>query len=383
MLDSFLEKAGAALQNAESRQRLSRRIARFILTLLRILTVCYAGCLVLLPVLAAWIGERNITLAFLLYLPRVIILIPLPFLFIGTLPFSRKLALVQLAAGAIFLTYGMGYEWRRSTEKHINGTHGPSHLTVVTCNYGQNANQSLQPFKNRIKPDILALQETAGRAKRYLADPNYSEFKDGMSLGEHTFLSRYPIVSGELVKLGEKLHDNMPAARFVIDFDGREVVIYSVHFLTVRDTLTHYRKGAFLYGILGVVPGTSFHHKKEIYEEMWQERIRTAEALKELIDRETLPTIVLGDFNAPAGGYIQRSLTRGLQDTHRAAGSGLGYTFPGATRNPLSAGGPWMRIDYILASGHWDVTASVTEEKRPSQHRAVAAKVRLAGASTD
>lgn len=376
-LDSFLERAGKALQSVESRRRLSHRIGRYIRLLLRILTVGYAGCLVLLPVAAAWIGERNITLAFLLYLPRAIILIPLPFLFIGTLPFSWRLALLQLAAAGFFLTYGMGYEWRGNTAKHFDGIHDPSHLTVVTCNYGQNANQSLQPFKNLVKPDILALQETAGRAKRYLADPSYSEFKDGMSLGEHTFLSRYPIVSGELVKLEGGVKDDMPAARFVIDFEGREVVVYSVHFLTVRDTLTHYRKGAFLYGILGMVPGTSFHQKKTSYEGMWRERIRTAEAFKELTDRETLPVIVLGDFNAPAGGYIQRSLTKGLQDTHQVAGSGLGYTFPGTTRNPLSGGGPWMRIDYILASRHWNVTASLTEEKRPSQHRAVATKVRL------
>ncbi|RYD22994.1 MAG: hypothetical protein EOP87_26715, partial [Verrucomicrobiaceae bacterium] len=247
--------------------------------------------------------------------------------------------------------------------------------------YGQNAKQSLQPVKNLIKPDILTLQETPGRAKRYLADPDYSEFKDGMSLGEHTFLSRYPIVSGDLVTLGGDVQDNEPAARFIIDFGGRHVVIYSVHFLTVRDTLTHYRKGAFLYGILGIVPGTSSHQKMELYQSMWNERIRTAQALKRLIDRETLPTIVLGDFNAPAGGYIQKSLTEGLQDTHQVAGSGLGYTFPGATRNPLSGGGPWMRIDYILASGHWKVIASMAEEKRASQHRAVAAKVKLSGPS--
>src|SRR5690606_26487617 len=100
----------------------------------------YAGCLVLLPVLATWIGERNITLAFLLYLPRAIILIPLPFLVVGTLPFSWRLALLQLAAGVFFFTYGMGYEWRGSTHQHFDGTHGSPQLTVVTCNYGQNAN---------------------------------------------------------------------------------------------------------------------------------------------------------------------------------------------------------------------------------------------------
>ncbi|RYD30521.1 MAG: hypothetical protein EOP87_16520, partial [Verrucomicrobiaceae bacterium] len=131
---SFLENIGATLQDAESRKRLGRRISRCIRILLGVLTVFYAGGLVLLPVMAAWIGERNITLAFLLYLPRVVALIPLPFLFILTLPFSWKLSVVQLLAGGIFFTYGMGYEWRGATVKRLTGPPESSCLTVMTWN---------------------------------------------------------------------------------------------------------------------------------------------------------------------------------------------------------------------------------------------------------
>jgi len=333
--------------------------------------------LVLLPVLAAWIGEKNVTLAFLLYLPRVIALLPLPFLLFATLFFSKRLALVQLLAGLAFLTFGMGYGWRGNAATRYHRSSGESQLTALTCNRGQHANQSLQPFIKLARPDIIALQEAPGRAKRYLADANYAEFKHALDVGEHTFLSRYPILSGELVHLGADIKDNTPAARFVIDFQGRRVVVYSVHFITVRDTLLHYRRGAFLQGILGIVPGTPLHRKMRINQSFWLERIRTASALKDLIDKETLPTLVMGDFNAPSGGYIHRLFTRELRDSHQAAGSGFGYTFPGVTRNPLSLGGPWLRIDYILASEEWEVTASLTEEKRPSQHRAVATKLSL------
>lgn len=377
MLHSLLEKLGNALSDADSRKRFAQRIGRIIRRFLLVCTILYAGTLVLLPILAAWIGEKNITLAFLLYLPRVVALLPLPFLLLATLPFSRKLVLVQLAAGLVFFTFGMGYEWRGSTAEHFAETREPSRLTALTYNRGENANHSLQPFKNLTKPDIIAFQEAPGRAAGYLAAPNYEEFKDAKSVGEHTFLSRYPILSADSVHLGPGIKDNTPAARFVIDFNGRQVVVYSVHFITVRDTLTYYRRGAFLYGILGLVPGTSFHSKMKDSQQMWLERIRTANALKQKIDSETLPTLVLGDFNAPAGGYVQRLLTRGFQDTHQAAGSGCGYSFPGTTRNPLSRGGPWVRIDYILASKDWKIIGSVTEESRPSQHRAVATTMSL------
>lgn len=377
MFDSPLEKLGTALKDAESRKRFAQRIVRIIRILFLVITIIYAGALLLLPILAAWIGEKNMTLAFLLYLPRVIVLLPLPVLILVTLFLSWRLALVQFAAGLVFFTFGMGYEWRGNTESQFDPADNPNELTILTYNRGQHANQSLQPFINLTNPDIIALQESPGRAKGYLADANYSEFTYAKSVGEHTLLSRHPILSGDLIHLGDDIQDNTPAGRFVIDFNDKQVVVYSVHFVTVRDTLLHYRRGAFLYGILGIVPGTSFHRKMEINQRFWLERIRTANALRKVINQETLPTLVVGDFNAPSGGYIHRRLKRGLQDSHQAAGSGCGYTFPGTTRNPLSRGGPWMRIDYIFASKDWKVIASLTEKKRPSQHRAVATKLSL------
>ena len=37
--------------------------------------------------------------------------------------------------------------------------------TIISYNRGQHGNQSLQPFKNRERPDIIALQEAANRAR--------------------------------------------------------------------------------------------------------------------------------------------------------------------------------------------------------------------------
>lgn len=377
MLDSLLEKLGNALRDSESRKRFVKRIVGIIRKIFRLTTLCYIALLLLLPALAAWVGEKSITLAFLLYLPRVIPLLPLAILLPASLFYSRKLTLAQLAAGLVFLTFGMGYEWGGSPDEKFDRTTVKSELNAMTCNRGQHGNHSLQPFKNLTNPDILAMQEAPGRAKNYLADKNYSEFKHGTNIGEHTFLSRYPILSGDVVQLDADIQDNTPAARFVIDFNSQQVVVYSVHLVTVRDTLLYYRKGAFLHEILGIIPGTSFNSKKKVHQTFWRERIRTARALKKEIEKETLPTLVLGDFNAPAGGYVQRLLTSGLQDSHQVAGSGCGYSFPGKTRNPLSLGGPWMRIDYILANKQWKVNACLTEEKRPSQHRAVATRLTL------
>lgn len=377
MFDSLLEKLGHLLQHAESRKQLARRISRIIRNFFLIVTIVYAGLLLLLTLLATWIGENNITLAFWLYLPRVFVLLPLPFLFLITLFINRWFALLQLVAGWVFFTFGMGYEWRGKSTEPFSQPNDTSMITALTYNRGQHANQSLQPFIDLTNPDIIALQESPGRAKGYLADTDYSQFKYASSVGEHTLLSKFPIVSEKLIHLGGHLQDNTPASRFEIDFHGKQVAVYSVHFITVRETLLYYRRGAFLYGVLGIIPGTPFHRKMEANQHFWNERILTAMALKKVIDQEKLPTLIVGDFNAPAGGYIHRRMKRGLQDSHETAGKGFGYSFPGATRNPLSLGGPWVRIDYIFASKHWNIISSLTEEKRPSQHRAVATKLRL------
>lgn len=377
MLDSFLEKLGNLLQNTETRKQLARRISRIVRNLFLVITIFYAGILLLLPLLASWIGENNITLAFWLYLPRAIALLPLPILFLITLFINRKIAILQIAAGLAFFTFGMGYEWRGNSTAPFDQPNDTNMITALTYNRGQHANQSLQPFIDLTNPDIIALQESPGRAKGYLADSSYSQFKHASSVGEHTFLSRYPILSEELIHLGDHLQDNTPAGRFVIDFQGKHIAVYSVHYITVRDTLSHYRQGAFLYGVIGIIPGTPFHRKMKINQSFWDERILTAATLKKAIDQEILPTLVLGDFNAPAGGYIHKQMKHGLQDSHEVAGKGCGYSFPGTTRNPLSLGGPWVRIDYIFASKHWNVISSLTEEERTSQHRAVATKLSL------
>ena len=64
-------------------------------------------------------------------------------------------------------------------------------------------------------------------------------------------------------------------------------------------------------------------------------------------------------------------------EAHHDVGSGLGYTFPGTTRNPLSLGGPWMRVDHIFFDSDWRALESLTESERPSQHRAVFSALEL------
>lgn len=347
-----------------------RQLIRSALLLLRWLArLCAAGyflSLVLLWLFFRYKGENNLTLAFALYLPPagwglpLVVIGPLVLLFDW-----RSLSLVVASVALLALGF-LGWRWHSPQSPPA----GAPVLTVLTFNRGESRG-SLEPFKNKMKPDVMVFQDADNRTEKYLRVPGYEEFQYGEGIGEFVLVSRFPVTSKELISDGAVA----VAGRFTIDWQGRSVVIYSMHLPTPRHALASLTHGAFLWGILGV--SGSWAEKRESDEAWWKAQISHAETLRRRAEAETLPCLVVGDSNAPAPGYIHHLLTSRLVDSHEIAGSGCGMSFPGTTHNPLSLGGPWLRIDKLLASPQWRVLWNVTEPDRPSQHRSVAAAFAL------
>lgn len=351
---------------------LLKLICRFFSSLTLWLTVIYFVLGSGLCLAMRFVGERNITSAFLLYLPPSLWFIPLlPLIFLGLL-FHRRCLMAQMAMGCLLLVW-LGHPLVRLSAETTDEDK-TTEISVMTYNRGQSMNQSLQPFKNATHPDILVFQEAAGRAAGFQHSPDYVEFGHTADIGEFTLLSRYPITDRTPVPAGVNPF-SAKAARFVIDWNGRPVSVYVVHLMTPRDVLSSYMRGAFLWGIIGVA-GTPGAAKRRHYQTFWDQQITDARLILASVRADTNPCIIAGDFNAPHTGYIHGMLAAELGDAHSAAGHGLGFTFPGVTRNPLSLGGPWMRIDYIWYDHHWEAQDCITEPKRPSQHRAVFARLR-------
>lgn len=373
-LDRRLERLGETLADDEKRQRLASRI-RLATRILVIAPAILYGALLLLALLCfRFIGEQNLTVTFLLYLPRVLFLLPAAILLPLVLLVDRRIAILLFAACLAFFFFGMGWQLG-ATPEPLASAPGRS-LTVLTYNRGQHAQQSLQPFKNQTDPDIIILQEARGRARGYSVAEGYEKFTHTIDEGEFTLLSRYPILGARSVEREGAPGAPPRAARFEIDFEGTRIALFAVHTESPRDVLLYYRQGAFLWGVLGL-PGTPFAEKRKSNQVYWNERIAEARELRDTFASDPIPVLVAGDFNAPAGGYIHGLFLEEFADAHRSAGSGFGYTFPGTTRNPLSGGGPWMRIDYLFCNDAWTANWCITESGRPSQHRAVTAQFRL------
>jgi vancomycin resistance protein VanJ len=374
MLDRLLARLGKILSDDTARGDALRRLGRWIRTSLAILTLGYAMLLVFGAIAFEHIGERNLSFAFALYLPRHVFLLPGLLLLPVALIAHWRVGLVLLGAMIFFPWQAMGWKARPAPEPAASAP--KASITVLTYNRGEHMNLSLQPFKDRVKPDIIALQEAAKRSAGYAKDPAYGEFGHFHDIGQFTILSRYPILDSSLIEMPERGKTATPVARFEIDFNGRRLALYSVHFTSPRDTLFYYGRGAALYGILGV-PGTNWGEKRKTAQVFWDERIAQARQLIAAVEADPLPAIVVGDFNAPAGGYIHSLVSDRLSDAHLQAGHGFGFSFPGTSRNPLVFDSPWMRIDYLFCDPDWDVAWCITEPDRKSQHRAVAARFRL------
>lgn len=374
MFDQALRRFGEILIDDERRRRLIRKTRAAVSLLFGGPAVLYSLGLLLAPWLLRVVGENNVTLAFLLYVPRILLLFPLIAVIPLLLIFQWRLLPLPFIAALVFAGWGMGWEWHPSANP-TPSKQGKT-LNVLTYNRGQHMNQSLQPFKEATFPDIIAFQEAPGRAAGYAKAAGYEEFVYTTDAGEFTILSRYPILSSILIDLPVGDRPMKPAIRFEIDFAGTPIALYSVHFMSPRDTLIYYRNGAFIYGILGL-PGTPFAKKRRTNQEFWDDRIAQARELARVLEAERLPTLLVGDLNAPSGGYIHDIFLELLEDAHKEAGQGFGYTFPGVTRNPLSGGGPWMRIDYLFCDENWETQWCITEPDRPSQHRAVTAQFEL------
>ena len=333
-----------------------------------LVTVSYLVLLILILLALEYHGERNLTLCFLLYAPPLGWLLPIIPLAPLCLLFCPRVALAYLAAVPILLFGYMDYNWTSG-----RAPSGPS-LKIMTNNIGQKGKTSLTPFIEAEKPDVIALQE-AGRARQFAGA--YPDFNVAAH-GEFTLISRHPILKSGFVR--EVMWHGQPAAAwFEIEFEGSPLVIYNVHIPSPRGDLNKLAGRGMALGLLGFMGGRIGEVRKE-YQETWDQRVEFAVALAGVMESDPRPTLAVGDFNMPNHGVAYRRMTSELKDAFAETGKGFGFTVPGATRNPLSLFGPWMRLDYIMTGKGFAPANCRIEPYRASQHRAVVAEVeRVAG----
>ena len=321
-------------------------------------------------------GQGNVMIAALMYAPPLIWLPPGLVLLPPVLFFDWKSGLCLLASIMAFFAWHLDFQARTTTA--LETMKAPDTVRVLSWNRGQGKKASLSALKADLHLDLILLQEA--KLSNYLHNPDYAEFQDIQSMNDVVILSRTPILElTPIYRTGSKLAhpDGLPwGMRCVVFIAGQRCVIYNLHLPTPRDALESYMRGACLWGVIGLVPYEPWQRKRELHESFWKPYLDFSLSLQKQLLAESDPVILAGDFNTPPMGPIHRQLTKGLQDSHIAAGSGFGFTFPGDTHNPLSLFQPWLRLDRIHFSKHWQALHCSTYDL-PAQHLPVIAELQL------
>lgn len=258
----------------------------------------------------------------------------------------RRWRLLVVALPALLIAVGPSWwQYRPRSEPSIQG----DTLTVMSVNLLM-ANHRTGPIIEEIKaaqPDVLFLQEytdhwhdaidaAVGEVFPYKA---YVTRED--SFGTAVY-SRRPF-NGHVERYLDLGGSSVPQVRAVIDFDGRDVALYNIHFL----------------------PPWGLEYTIET-------RSQFADLL-DMLSKEMLPVIVAGDFNfterspqAAALGGI------GVLDAQDMGGWGRGSTWP---VSGFFRWVPSIRLDHVYLAGGLTCADCRTGVGQGSDHRPVVAEV--------
>ena len=342
--------------------------------LITMITVCGVAALALITHSQA---ESNLLTIFLAYLPAWMMVLPLLATLVAGCFFACWRSAVVSAAGALMVVLWLGgYSFAGGSRPQSAG----QVFKVMTYNRGQGSEKVLTTCASDNQPDVAVFQDAGRRLARLAALPVFAQNQHTFQVGEFAILSRWPLLENEALQLHWPEVETklwLAGTRSVIDWNGRRVVVYNIHFPTPRDLLYWYaRRGTFLYGVVGLVPNTPLHARHQQYLAYWAARVELAAQIAQRVRGEVDPVILLGDLNFPPLGLGYAQIHGVLQDAHQTAGNGFGFTFPGNFKSVGRLFAPWIRIDHVFASAQWEILSCGSPSSGVSQHLAVVVELK-------
>lgn len=234
-----------------------------------------------------------------------------------------------------------------------------------------------------VRADVLCLQEFYSRSRK--GGPNAkqqfeSAFSRGLQIEGYNTRPGGKYVSGTalatatsytMVNRGRLVATKSTGMRctYADLLIGADTVrVYNVHLESIRIKNEDFEA---LNKALSLSEKDSLEHLESIVNKLrnaFITRAELADTLAAHIARCPYPLIVCGDFNDTPASYSYQTIAKGLKDSFREAGSGLGVTY---ARVPL------FRIDNILYSPHFRASAHRVHRWPRSDHFAVQATLHL------
>jgi endonuclease/exonuclease/phosphatase (EEP) superfamily protein YafD len=299
----------------------------------------------------AWMvaqGDRQWLATLLLFGPRWLCGVPLPFLALAAAIWYRRLLWVLVATAIVLVGPFMGFK------AHLPASAStPFVLRVLTCNVDQNEFDvaKLAELILGEGPDVVALQEVS-TATRFVWPDGWHVAIDN----EFILASRWPII--ERRRFFHPLSPiEVAAVRYRVELPDREVQLFNLHLETPRP------------GFEAMMTDRLGEGAAEL-DAVLEIREIESQGISDWVVGFEGPKIVMGDFNMPGESTIFRRDWTWLDDAFARTGWGFGFTkFQG--RGWLSYG---ARIDHVLYSQEWDCVRSWVGFDIGSDHRPLLAE---------
>lgn len=233
-----------------------------------------------------------------------------------------------------------------------------------------------------VSPDLFAMQEAGtvfvpGR-NGPRAQPYVRVLVD--SLGYHSVrpsgrgvirsnlpvFGRIPLSQAEVrdVRYSPQDPDLTEIMRVEFEWEGRSAVLYNIHLRSFGQDKPWNDQQRLIHNPSQWIPYLR-RYKHSFLIRTWE-----GQRIREMIERESLPVIVTGDFNSTAHNYVYRQISESkkLRDAFKVAGRSWGGTYHSRI--------PFARIDFVLVSPEWDVVHAEVPVVELSDHRPLMVKLR-------
>ena len=219
------------------------------------------------------------------------------------------------------------------------------------------------------EPDLVGLQEIGPSAAEYLAMtladrfPYHYATRSATSSGA-AILSRYPLRDEVAFRVSDNGHWWQ---RAIVDAPFGPITYLNIHtrIPIVRNAPT--RLGPIRIPLAFQV----------------ERRRGEIRRLVDMLQRVDGPAIVGGDFNMTEWSQDHRLMAGRLHDAYRAAGTGLGLTFPSWGSFPSIFPAPWpmLRLDYVWHSEHFAPAWAYRGDAGESDHHPIVVGLRWVSAA--
>lgn len=297
------------------------------------------------------------------YLPRVIWVVPPLFLALAALIVRRRWVWINLFSLLLVLVPIMGL--RVPLPAFLRSSAEGELLKVVSCNIqggGRDLTKILTELKD-IDPDVVVLQEANDGVRPLLP---YFEGWSQVHKGEYFVASRFPV----------RFRDDCRSDAFrrttaiLCEIEGPDgpFLLCDVHLSTARFGLSRLRFDSIFSGA-GL-------EQLDVRQDLREMESLDTRAFASQEGFET-PLLVMGDFNTPTSSSLFQQHWHDLSSAFDIAGFGYGYTSPCSDHAHWPSNTPWLRIDHILSSRHWTTESCWIGRSDGSDHRLIAAQMRM------